>query len=296
MALVEEWMRLRQERQQQTAQRSAQVQETLATLNAQRTLESEQLRNELRQYRASLAQNSAARQLDLQAYVLRLHQQIQDLLTLNAAQRAIAATQFQQELHQFLDPLKAQTQADLQHAQQQRRQQAQQLQQALSDFETHLSADVQTLLQDYQLLRQSRAQQLQQQLAQARSARLVQAQALGEQLTQLRSLRQQEHQALKTQVWGNAPVVPSPTATRRPKVTVIAPPTRPPARVSPPALKHSAPSLEEKVHNYIVRSPGSRLTDIESQLGLNRVQTVDLLSALIRKGSIVQRDRLYFPN
>lgn len=302
MALIEEWRSLRQKRQHQTQLRSTQVRETLTTFNVQRQLQSLQLHDRLSQERTHLAEESATRQANLQLYVLSLHQQIQNVLTLNAAQRAIAAEQVRQELQTFFIELKAQTQTQLEQAHQQRTESAAQLQQELSDFEAKLTADVQNLLQDYQLLRQCRASQVQQMLVQTRRARLAEAKALAENLTQLRSSRQQEYQTLKAQIWGDAqneappePVspqltaIPAKPATRSPVVKVI--------KVPHPSTKpqNLTPTLEEKVHNYIVRSPGARLTDIETHLAINRVQTVDALSSLIRKGSIVQRDRLYFP-
>ncbi|MDJ1175563.1 helix-turn-helix domain-containing protein [Roseofilum capinflatum] len=50
---------------------------------------------------------------------------------------------------------------------------------------------------------------------------------------------------------------------------------------------------EEQVYNFLRKSPSSRLTVIEEALGINRVQAVDTLRSLIKKGMVTQRDRLY---
>jgi hypothetical protein len=52
-------------------------------------------------------------------------------------------------------------------------------------------------------------------------------------------------------------------------------------------------SLEESIYTYLHEMQGAHLTDIESALGISRYQTVDTLRALIRKGLVTQRDRMY---
>ena len=71
-----------------------------------------------------------------------------------------------------------------------------------------------------------------------------------------------------------------------PKPTVI--PSLATARPSAPP-----PLPEDQVYHYIREGKGVRLTEIEAALGINRVQTVDALRALLRKGLIIQRDRTY---
>lgn len=55
----------------------------------------------------------------------------------------------------------------------------------------------------------------------------------------------------------------------------------------------SSGNLEESIYNYLHATHGARLTEIESQLGINRFQAVDALRSLIQKELIVQQDRIY---
>lgn len=55
----------------------------------------------------------------------------------------------------------------------------------------------------------------------------------------------------------------------------------------------SADNLEESIYNYLHATHGARLTEIETQLGINRFQAVDALRSLIQKELIVQQDRIY---
>jgi hypothetical protein len=119
-------------------------------------------------------------------------------------------------------------------------------------------------------------------------------------------------------VWGQ----PSPPPPIAPPAAVSTPPkaktTRkksaptvepPPASVAPiadvPAVLETAASLsqtlgfqqinatDKQIYDYIQKSQGARLTEIQSALGINRSQTVDGLRALIKQGLITQRDRIY---
>ncbi|MBE9135835.1 hypothetical protein IQ254_01205 [Nodosilinea sp. LEGE 07088] len=53
------------------------------------------------------------------------------------------------------------------------------------------------------------------------------------------------------------------------------------------------PSLEEVVYNYLHLSQGARLSEIETELGINRFQAVDALRSLIQKDLVVKQDRSY---
>ncbi|MGF1567769.1 MAG: hypothetical protein ACFCVD_06825 [Nodosilinea sp.] len=80
-----------------------------------------------------------------------------------------------------------------------------------------------------------------------------------------------------------APLVPQPVASPAPVATVTTPPSASP-RVT---------SLEELVYNYLHLAQGARLTEIETELGINRFQAVDALRSLIQKDLIVKTDRTY---
>jgi hypothetical protein len=59
------------------------------------------------------------------------------------------------------------------------------------------------------------------------------------------------------------------------------------------AFEQDAELLQQKIYSHIKQIEGARLTEIQSAVGINRSQTVDSLRALIKKGLITQRDRVY---
>jgi predicted transcriptional regulator len=63
------------------------------------------------------------------------------------------------------------------------------------------------------------------------------------------------------------------------------------AEASPPAPE--PPSLEEVVYNYLHLSQGAHLSEIETELGINRFQAVDALRSLIQKDLVIKQDRTY---
>ncbi|HEY9763985.1 MAG TPA: hypothetical protein V6D07_15750 [Trichocoleus sp.] len=60
-----------------------------------------------------------------------------------------------------------------------------------------------------------------------------------------------------------------------------------------PSVAAESDPVEELVYNYLHKTHGARLTEIESELGINRFQAVDALRSLIQKELIVQEDRIY---
>lgn len=76
-----------------------------------------------------------------------------------------------------------------------------------------------------------------------------------------------------------------------PVATVMAPSVPAAVAVAPPAPE--PPSLEEVVYNYLHLSQGARLSEIETELGINRFQAVDALRSLIQKDLVVKQDRTY---
>ena len=82
------------------------------------------------------------------------------------------------------------------------------------------------------------------------------------------------------------PVAPEPAASEplAPKMTI--------AVVEPPLP--SPHSLEEVVYNYLHLAQGAGLAEIESELDINRFQSVDALRSLIQKDLVVKQDRTYY--
>jgi Gas vesicles protein GVPc repeated domain len=82
------------------------------------------------------------------------------------------------------------------------------------------------------------------------------------------------------------PVVAQPIATQ-PEVVPVT------THTSPKPVQLDPVELEKEIYNHVHRVQGARLTELESALGINRFQAVDALRALIKKGLITQRDRIY---
>ena len=66
-----------------------------------------------------------------------------------------------------------------------------------------------------------------------------------------------------------------------------------PAAVAVASPAPEPPSLEEVVYNYLHLAQGARLSEIETELGINRFQAVDALRSLIQKDLVVKQDRTY---
>ena len=82
----------------------------------------------------------------------------------------------------------------------------------------------------------------------------------------------------------------------QPKMTAL--PAKPVAQPEPDVVisaptKPTTPSLDEVVYNYLHLSPGARLAEIESELGINRFQAVDALRSLMEKDLVVKENRTY---
>jgi gas vesicle GvpC-like protein len=60
-----------------------------------------------------------------------------------------------------------------------------------------------------------------------------------------------------------------------------------------PPLSSEEDQLEKVVYQQIYHTGGARLTELETALGINRFQAVDVLRSLIKKGLVTQRDRIY---
>ncbi|WP_416675451.1 gas vesicle protein GvpC [Egbenema bharatensis] len=60
-----------------------------------------------------------------------------------------------------------------------------------------------------------------------------------------------------------------------------------------PPLNSEEDQLEKAIYQQIHQTGGARLTELETALGINRFQAVDALRALIKKGLVTQRDRIY---
>ncbi len=85
--------------------------------------------------------------------------------------------------------------------------------------------------------------------------------------------------------------VPARAAARLAPVATVIVPAPAVAVAETPAPE--PPSIEEVVYNYLHLSQGARLSEIESELGINRFQAVDALRSLIQKDLVIKQDRTY---
>lgn len=243
---------------------------------------------------------------ELEVFVQLLRQQTSAFLTVAQAERAAA---------------RQQTSAFLTAAHAERTVAAQRLEQELVAFVEDLRSDVQSYLIELEAVRSQRAMQLSQALIQNRAKREAETQALFQRLAIFRTELRRFAQDLHHTVWGGNDVlsVEAPVAKLQPTQDGTKPIGRvsvsphgavavtatvgafqrgntvavvPPAKVVKASPK-DAIAYEKDVYAHIQQVQGSRLTEIEAALGLNRFQAVDALRSLIKKGLITQRDRIY---
>ncbi|MBE9177830.1 hypothetical protein IQ268_04440 [Oculatella sp. LEGE 06141] len=263
-------------------QLQAQTAQFLNLVAANRVLMSQQLTQELNHFHTDLHQSVAVLRQDLQANVQQIQHYVQTLLQTSHEQRVQRHSLLFQELTRYVETLRS---------------------------------EVETYLAELELMRQDRAQQLQQTLQHDRDRRTAEVNALFQQLSIFRDELRQYCASLRQAVWGDSPTTGLTAAAPSLAATLQSLPTVPVAKgreqpvalvelVEPtqavvkatPATKPTATAtepLEESIYNYIHQIQGARLTEIETSLKINRFQVVDALRALIKKGLITQRDRVY---
>ncbi|MEY2976967.1 MAG: hypothetical protein RLZZ435_1106 [Cyanobacteriota bacterium] len=205
----------------------------------------------------------------------RLAQQSAERIATSSQERQARAAQVQQSLKDFSQSLVTSTEQFLAQTAQNRQAQGEAIRQDLQHFCKELSSGVDVYLSQCQVDRQ-----------QVSRARVQQAAQLRENLKQFRA-------QLSDEVWGDGtpePIQPAPISVR--------PPT-PSPQVSPPKPSFTNSGLGnaytlEKVHQFVLEHPGSRLAEIEAGVGLNRIQIVDALQSLNEQSRITQQDRAYF--
>lgn len=278
----------------------SETQAFLANTSHNRQIEAQKLAQELTLFAESLRVEVADLRQDLQLELTANKEAVQHLLSDNREQRRLVQLQTVQELAEFMESLRSQ---------------------------------VQSYLVTTQAERQAMAIELRHNLTQNRVERSAEVQALFDRLSAFRGELRQTRSNLQSKVWGQAvPVATQPTKiTTKPKTTKPISKVLPkPGSTKPPALtptttkfvthpvKPPAPTLpsvgafqngasvavvpvptkdslayEKEVYNHIHTVNGARLTEIESSLEINRIQAVDALRSLIKKGLITQRDRIY---
>lgn len=281
---------------------------------------------QVRQQRQVMAKATAQQ---LAVFVEELRSQTADFLALTSQERQVMAQQLEQDLSAFhhalvaavsdlrltLDQQIKQIQADvrawleippqmLAQYQQDRLEMRAALLDDLSAYVGDLQIQVSTYLKSLTTLRQQQAIDLKHQLQQNRQISIAAVETLFGDLAQFRQELTAYRANLQTIVWGDgtAPVALPVTAPATPAIaTKPAIPAAPaPAAVpapEPEPVPQPLPTVdtptEAAVLEYVQAQSGAKLTQIETELGLNRFQAVEVLRTLIEKNLIQQKDRVY---
>ncbi|WP_421657474.1 hypothetical protein [Leptothermofonsia sp. ETS-13] len=317
MSFKESWQQQRHQRQQEIMQRQQVVQQELAIARQERQIKAAQLHADLSLFREKIiAENHARRaesqkfQVELQRSCEQLKTEVQSLLSVARDRRQAQAQELAQQLDTFVLQIQQETAQCLSIATAERMLMAQQLKKDLSTFVEALRTDTQSFLWEMGIGHQERARQVQQELAQNRTIRKIEA-------AELRSKLRRFCADLRKEVWGGEPFTSAHSVTvsnseARSNAADNACASAPsiaalksigafqygdavaviPAKSTQPLSKEGI-AYEKEVYNFIHQAQGARLTQIESSLSINRFQAVDALRALIKKGLITQRDRIY---
>ncbi|MBM0740531.1 hypothetical protein JOY44_02675 [Phormidium sp. CLA17] len=330
MALRDSWQSERLQRQQSHLDRQHQVQQFLSEAHQSRQLTASRCHSSLSLFREGLMQQNEERRsefqifqatlqdfhTELQATVSLLRQSFQvDLSDLSASTQVFLAQcqqeriqnqqALRQELGTFIETLRSDVQSYLSELETLRLHQADLLRQNLQQNRAALTADNQTFFAQLAPFREELRhfhQSLQSSVwGQASSDECVIESAPEVIPTAIINTAIPLEVAASTPEAIAAKPSATMTTTKAPAKRVAFPRTR--AAASAPAkspkvfskTKESteAANSEKAVYNFLHKSQGARLTQIESSLQINRFQAVDALRSLIKKGLITQRDRIY---
>ncbi|NJR37934.1 MAG: hypothetical protein HC781_02660 [Leptolyngbyaceae cyanobacterium CSU_1_4] len=280
--------------QQQTA-------DFLEVTAADRSLMSQELTQDLSAFHAGLNHSVQVLRKNLHVQMEHLHSETQVFLKKCQAQRQQQQLDLMQSLAIYIASLQEQVQTYLAELELGRQERGQQIRQMLQESRDRRLTETAELFQQFSEFRTElrsycdrlhetvwgKSQAIQplestlQKPAMLRSDRATKAVSAPVPVTQPVA---QPSKLSATQILSNPPLV-----TVAPIKAVAVAPHQP----VPSALQQDDELLEQKIYSYIKQIEGARLTEIQSALGINRSQTVDSLRALIKKGLITQRDRVY---
>ncbi|NER33083.1 MAG: hypothetical protein F6J93_03225 [Oscillatoria sp. SIO1A7] len=308
-------MQLRQDRNE-LADRSAAEKNDRLYLGAERQ---EEIQNFLavaadRRYQEAVQQAGKAQKQaeELAEFARNLTEQTALFLRATSTERSLMSSQLAADLQDFHEKLSNTVALERTGLQRQQLERKITLSRDLAAFMEELRSDTSQYLQELELSRESGTREIQGQLAQyvadlqmavwgsarpqANSAN-VPARKNGSATTSFGNGTPIKATVQSAKVLGRGAAISAPTV--KPQKTSAAP--MPPAPVKPkppsppqPEIKARGVSYEEEIYEYISKSEGKRLKEIEEALGVNRVQSVDALRSLIQQGLIVERDRLYY--
>lgn len=292
-----------------------QTAELLSMYNADRSLMAQQITQDLDDFHQQLSASVTLLRHDLQAQIQQLRIETQETLHSQQQQRMQTQMQLMQDLDQFISSLQLEVQSYLTALAQVRQERANDIYDTLQASRQQRLADVAALFQQFSAFRAE---------LRAFSAQIRQAvwshQADSTQVSPGLPLSRHDLQALpkrsaapsslslkklttpQTETQTTAPIANNVALalsaliatdeTESSSVPPVGSEVSSIAEASHPASSHSSP-LEQQIYQYIQQTQGSRLTEIESALSINRFQAVDALRSLIKQGVVIQRDRLY---
>ncbi|MGE5655810.1 MAG: hypothetical protein ACM37W_04275 [Actinomycetota bacterium] len=282
---------------------SVQTAEFLTQAATERKLAALRLDQELQNFQDTLKAAIAASRQERQARLKMIQSETQEFLATSQLQRLLAHSELSQKLAKAVATLRSDIQSYLQELELMRESRAQQLQQAFQQNRTQRQMSMQALRDRFANFRtqlQEYRQNLQREVWGDSQPQPVNT------LDVVPVLKAQTKAPVVTPApisKGFAPVtVPKAKTTvaivpaNRPVAPAIAVTEAPPKAEPPqpkPVIPDAAALQEQKIYDYIRNSKGARLTEIESALAINRVQTVDALRSLLTKGLITQSGRVY---
>jgi hypothetical protein len=283
----------------------------LAMAACDRQIMATHLTNKLHTFHQTLQAEGMAAKQTRQAELAEMSALVQDSLAMNSQVRWQTQAETAQGLAEFVQALRTEVATYLETQAIARQQQATILQQNLAHGRSQRLLGMQQLAHQWRRDRSAR-QAEHRQLQQTVWGR-TQTTGLG-----AAPISNAQPSRAKPVATGSKPAPAKPVAAK--PVTIKPAPAKPSLKPLPkPAAPTSKPALaaapiavsqrlplvamepakpatvphEQDVFTYLHQTHGSRLTQIESALGINRFQAVDALRSLIKKGMITQRDRVY---
>ncbi|MBK4732550.1 hypothetical protein JJD41_22170 [Oxynema sp. CENA135] len=307
MALVDRWNTLKWDREQQIQHRQREVQAMLDVLESEREANSTQLEHHLSELFAELAEEETRQQEELQQFCDELDRKVRQFIDDRRNFRQEEAEKLAKELALFSRSLAENTNFSGGEIGRDRQLQWLQLSQKLQYFRIQFERDrpsendrsfdedsdvkqqtrdrLEEDLNDFVEILRSDIENRLQQLEQLQEERL---RGIEEVLNKMEYNRRKAFYKLRDRLLEFARELLT-----YPGQVYSSVGSSPSVSIRPFDRKIPA-SLESDVYGYIHQQRGARLADIESALGIERIQTVQVLRSLLVQGIIIQRDRIYY--
>ncbi|QIZ69152.1 hypothetical protein [Oxynema aestuarii] len=307
MALVDRWNTLKWDREQQIQHRQREVQAMLDVLESEREANSTQLQHHLSELFGELAEEETRQQEELQQFCDELDRKVSQFIDDRRNSRQKEAEKLAKELALFSRSLAENTRFSVGEMGRKRQLQWLKLSQELQYFRTQFECDrpsangrsfdedsdvkqqtrdrLEEDLNEFVEILRSDIENRLQQLEQLQAERL---RGIEEVLNKMEYNRRKAFYKLRDRLLEFARELLSYPG------QVYSSVGSPPSVSIRPTNRKIPASLESDVYGYIHQQKGARLADIESALGMERIQTVQVLRSLLVQGIIIQRDRVYY--